>query len=332
MRCHAGPRIPWRRTDGEIRMALNRDGGSTLFSASMAGTLRLIVYLALASVLMVFDHRGGWLGHVRYASAMVVEPLYRLAALPSKGMHAARIAFADRKHLTTQNQRLREGLLLANARLNRMAAVAAQNEKLKQLLTTQHSLGMKVQLAHVIGVDLGAFRHRVVLGVGAREGVSVGQVVMDAHGIMGQVIEVLPSTCVVMLITDPEHAVPVMDVRSGVRAVAYGSRQPGHLSVPNIPVSADVRAGDALVSSGLGGRFPQGFPVGTVKEVAADPSGMYLQAWAKPAAELERSGDVLLLRDQAPPVGPPSPPSPMGPPAGLSPAPRDDSGPTGRTS
>ena len=302
-------------------MALTRETGTTLFSASMAGTLRLIVYLALACVLMVIDHRGGWLNRMRNATSVVVEPFYRLAGLPAQGVHAARLAFADRKLLSSENQRLREDLLLANARLNRMAAVAVQNQKLKQLLATQHTLGMKVQLAQLIDIDLGAFRNRVVLNVGAREGVHVGQVVIDAHGIMGQVVEVLPTTCVAMLITDPSHAVPVTDERTGVRAVAYGSRVDGQLSLPNIPVTADVHAGDKLVSSGLGGRFPQGFPVGTVSSIESDPSGMYLHAWATPAAELQRSGEVLLLRDLAQPAGPPDLPRPAGPPTDLAPTP-----------
>jgi rod shape-determining protein MreC len=140
------------------------------------------------------------------------------------------VAFADRQRLTEQNQRLREDLLLANAKLNRMGAVAVQNERLKQLLDTQHSLELNVQLAHVIGVDLGAYRYQLTLNVGARDGVKPGQPVIDAHGVMGQIKEVLPTTSVVMLITDPSHAIPVVIARSGLRTVAYGSRESGQLS------------------------------------------------------------------------------------------------------
>lgn len=301
-------------------MALNRDGASTLFSASMAGTLRLIVYLALACVLMVVDHRNGWLSRVRYGAGIVVEPLYRLAGLPVEGIDAARVAFADRTHLSEDNQRLREALLLANARLNRMRAVAQQNTRLKQLLDTQHSLGMNVQLAHLIDVDLGPYRNRIMLNAGRADGVKAGQVVIDAHGVMGQVIEVMPHTCVAMLITDPDSAVPVTIERTGLRTVAYGTRGGSELSLPTIPVTADVKVGDALVTSGLGGGFPQGFPVGTVRRVAPDLSGMFLSAQATPAAALERSGDVLLLRDLAPPVGPPAPAPQVGPPSALAPA------------
>ncbi len=300
-------------------MALTRDGNSTLFSASMAGTLRLIVYLALACVLMVVDYRGHWLQRARYGAAVVIEPLYKLAALPSQAVDTVHVAFASRKQLTSENRRLRQDLLLANARLNRMASVAKQNDKLKQLLDTRRSLKMNVQLAQLIDVDLGAYRHRIMLNVGTHQGISEGQVVIDAEGIMGQVVEVLPDTCVVMLITDPDAAVPVVIERTGQRTVAYGSRAGGLLQLPNLPVSADVRTGDELLTSGLGGRFPPGFPVGRIESVHPDAAGMFLAAAARPAARLEYSSNVLLLRDLAPPVGPPAPATVAGPPVSLAP-------------
>ncbi|KRF01898.1 rod shape-determining protein MreC [Frateuria sp. Soil773] len=302
-------------------MALAREDASPLFAGSVAGTLRLIFYLALAMVLMVLDHRNGWMWRIRYAAAAVVEPLYRLAGMPATGMRTLTVAFADRQRLTEQNQRLGEDLLLANAKLNRMAAVAEQNQRLKELLDTQHSLELNVQLARVIGVDLGAYRHRVMLNLGARDGIRPGQPVIDARGVMGQVIEVLPTTSVMMLVTDPNHAVPVVIERTGLRTMAYGSRDGNQLSLPTIPLVADVKVGDRLLTSGLGGRFPPGFPVGEVTAVAPAPTGMFLEAHARPSADLNRSGDVLLLHDQAEPAGPPAPVTPMGPPADLAPVP-----------
>ncbi|TCV91578.1 rod shape-determining protein MreC [Luteibacter rhizovicinus] len=298
-------------------MALNRDDSSPLFAGSVAGTLKLIVYLALACILMVLDHRGGWLANVRYGLSLVVEPVYRIAGLPSQGFHAATVAFADRQRLTESNQRLREDLLLANAKLNRMASVAEQNTRLKELLDTQHSLNLNVQLARLIGVDLGTFRHRIVLNVGARDQVKPGQVVIDARGVMGQVVDVMPTTSVAMLITDPNHAIPVTIERTGLRTIAYGSRAGDMLVLPNIPVSSDVREGDKLVTSGLGGRFPPGFPVGEIRDVAQTPSGTFLSAQARPAADLDRSEDVLLLHDLAEPAGPPPPAPVAGPPADM---------------
>jgi len=306
-------------------MALAREESSPLFAGTVAGTLRLIMYLALAMVLMVLDHRNGWIWRLRYATNVLVEPVYRLASLPSAGMRAASVAFADRNRLTEQNQRLREDLLLANAKLNRMATVAEQNQRLKGLLDTQRSLELNVQLARVIDVDLGTYRHRMLLNVGARDGVKAGQVVIDAHGVIGQVVEVMPTTSLVMQVTDPDHAIPVVIERTGLRTVAYGSRDGGLLSLPNISMASDVHAGDKLLTSGLGGRFPPGFPVGEIRSVEQSASGLFLEGRAQPLADLDRSEDVLLLHDLAEPVGPPAAVDPSGPPTGLAPSPAESS-------
>jgi rod shape-determining protein MreC len=302
-------------------MALAREESSPLFAGTVAGTLRLILYLALAMVLMVLDHRNGWIWRLRYATSVLVEPVYRLASLPASGMHTLSVAFSDRKMLTEQNQRLREDLLLANAKLNRMAAVAEQNERLKQLLDTQHSLDLNVQLARVINVDLGAYRHRMLVNVGSHDGVKAGQVVIDAHGVMGQVVEVMPRTSLVMLVTDPDSAIPVVIERTGLRTVAYGTRDGDLLSLPNISMASDVHPGDKLLSSGLGGRFPPGFPVGEIRSVEPAASGLFLEGRARPAADLDRSDNVLILHDLAEPAGPPAPAAEVGPPADLAPAP-----------
>ncbi|MHC1480374.1 rod shape-determining protein MreC [Frateuria aurantia] len=301
-------------------MALPREGGPSLFAGPIAGTLRLVMYLAIALVVMVLDHRNGWMYHVRYAASVIVEPLYRLAGQPSRSLHALTVAFADRSLLTEQNRELRQDLLLANAKLSRMSEVARQNTHLRELLDTQHSLDINVQLARVIGVDLGAFRHRLTINLGSRQGVQAGQPVIDAHGLLGQVVNVLPTTAEVMLVTDPDHAVPVTIERTGLRTVAYGSHDEGLLTLPEIPGAADVRAGDRLLTSGLGGRFPAGFPVGTVIAAGAS-NGMFLEASARPAADIDRADEVLLLHDLAEPIGPPGPAPQVGPPAALAPPP-----------
>ena len=298
-------------------MALSHKESSPIFADAAVGTLRLIGYLALACVLMVLDHRNGWLHRARYTASVAVEPIYRLAAWPGQTAQNLRTAFTQRRDLIDDNNRLREALLLAQARLNRMGAVAAKNTRLKQLLDTRRMLGMDVQLARLIDVDLGPSRNRVMIDAGAREGVHVGQVVIDAHGVMGQVVEVLPHTCVALLITDANHSIPVVDERSGLRGIAHGSGVPDRLLVSDIPLSADVKVGDRISTSGLGGRFPAGFPVGTITKVGPDPSGMFAQASAEPAAALARSGEVLLLRDQPEQVGPPKEAPQVGPPVAL---------------
>ena len=199
--------------------------------------------------------------------------------------------------------------------MNRLGVLSEQNQRLQSLLEVQRSLGLAVQLARLVDVQLDTVRHRVVLNVGSAEGVSVGQSVLDASGVMGQVIEVLPHTSTVMLVTDARHAIPVTLERTGLRTIAHGTGALDRLELPNIPVSADVAPGDKLVSSGLGGTFPAGFPVGEVVAVRADENGMFAAATVRPAAALDRSGEVLLLRELADPVGPPEAAPESGPPA-----------------
>lgn len=291
-----------------------RTDTATLFAEGTVSTLRLIVYLALAVALMVLDHRAGWLQALRrHAGQTLVEPAWRIAALPADVARAARTAVATQDSLASENRVLREQLLLAQTRLNRLDVLVAQNERLKALLDAQKNLGLSVQFARLVDVDLDPFRHRIVLDVGRNQGVVVGQPVIDAHGVMGQVIEVLADTAIVMLITDPTHAVPVVIERTGLRTIAYGSGAIDRLELPNIPISADVAVGDRLMTSGLGGRFPAGFPLGKIRSVSNAESGMFAAAVAQPSAALDRSGEVLLLGDQPQPYGPPRP-APAGPP------------------
>lgn len=279
----------------------------SLFAEGAVSTLRLILYLAATMIIMVIDHRGGYLERLRNMASVLVEPAYRAAALPSEVVRAGKLAITTQSHLVDENRALREALLLAQVRLNRMSALTAQNDRLKQLLDVQNDLGLSVQLARLIDIDLDPFRHRVVLDAGSAQAITVGQPVLDAFGVMGQVVEVLPNTSVAMLITDPAHAIPVMVARTGLRTIAYGTGSIDRLQLPNIPISADVKVGDSLVTSGLGGRFPSGFPVGEILEISNDESGMFAAAIARPAAALDRSGEVLLLQDLPQPMGPPAP-------------------------
>jgi rod shape-determining protein MreC len=297
-------------------MALTHTDNAPLF-ATASSTLRLIGYLALAIVLMVTDHRGGYLERIRWAMSIAIEPMYRVAALPSQLARKAGLALADREQLTEQNAELGRRLLLAEAQLKRLTAVREQNQRLQELLDVQRSIAIGVQLAKIIDVDTDPFRHRLLLNVGANQGVSIGQAVIDARGIMGQVVEILPNTATVMLITDPAHALPVTIERTGLRTIARGSGALDELELPNIPVSADVKVGDKLISSGLGGHFPAGFPVGEVRSISNDVTGMFAAAKATPSAALDRSGEVLLLHELPDPIGPPDIAPVSGPPATL---------------
>jgi rod shape-determining protein MreC len=298
-------------------MALTRNDSAPLFTADAANTLRLIGYLAVAIALMVADHRGAYLTRLRYSLSAVVEPMYRLAALPAQVARESRLALADRERLTEANNKLSQDLLLAQAQLNRLTEVREQNQRLQELLAVQRSLNLDVQLARIVDVDTDPFRHRLVIGAGTNQSVRVGEAVLDAHGVMGQIVETLPNTSTVMLITDASHALPVAVERTGMRAIARGDKEAGMLSLPNIPISADLKVGDRLLTSGLGGHFPAGFPVGTVRTIGNDASGMFAVATVTPSALLDRSGEVLVLHQIVDPVGPPAPTPTNGPPAAL---------------
>ena len=298
-------------------MAITRNEASPLFADGALGTLKLIVYLTVAIVLMIADHRGGYIERVRAALGAALEPVYRIAALPARIGQDARLALADRSQLAEQNADLGRRLMLAEATLNRYAAVQEQNQRLQRLLDVQQSLGLGAQLARLIEVDPGPFHRRIVLNVGSDDGVAVGRAVIDASGVMGQVVETLSHTCVVMLITNPTQAIPVAIERTGLRTIARGGSgsNADTLELPNIPISADVRVGDRIITSGLGGIYPAGFPVGEIRALSNDASGLFAAAIATPSASLDRSGEVLVLHEIPDLMGPPELAPPVGPPA-----------------
>lgn len=301
-------------------MALSKDtAGSSLFSRNVTGTMRLMAYLGLAGVLMVADYHYSLLQQLRQTTSVLVEPVFVLASLPTKLASEVSDAFTDRATLERQNRELQRTLILAQARINRLHSLAEQNRRYRRLLAVQEQLDFSVQTARLVGVDLGPYRDRVVVGAGSNQGVHVGMTVMDAWGVMGQVVEVGQNMAQVMLITDPEHATPGVVERTNLRMIVHGTGQPGRLIVRAIPLSADVAVGDQLMTSGLGGRFPAGFPVGRIRDVHIGSDGMFQVAVVTPAAHLNRSSMVLLLHDLPAPMGPPAPAEPYGPPSWMAP-------------
>lgn len=275
-------------------------------TGEVVGTLWLLAYLALAVVLIVLDHRGGWLNQTRRQASVLVQPLWMVAGWPGRVIERVHDDAGTLSRLTTENRRLRHQVLVDQARMARMATVAADNDRLRGLLDAAERGSLDVQLAPILDVDLDPTRQRIVLNAGSRDRVRVGQSVIDAGGLVGQVIAISPLHSTVLLLTDPSHVVPVEVARSGVRLMAYGEGRSDAMRLPSIPLSSDVKIGDALVTSGLGGRFPAGFPVGTITALRPDDSRAFLLGSVRPAAQLDRGRDVLLLR------GTPMPPARRG--------------------
>jgi len=279
-----------------------------------AGTLRLLAYLALAVTLIVLDHRGGWIHAARQQAGALTEPLRAAAGLPSRVAGGVGDYVGTAAQLARENRQLRRDLLVAQARMARMNTVAADNARLRILLDAAQRAQLDVQLAPILDVDLDPARQRLVLDAGRGDGVRVGQSVIDARGLLGQVTHVGPLQSDVLLITDPDHAVPVAIARNGVRLVAYGTGRSDRLVLQSVPLSSDVKVGDIIVTSGMGARFAPGFPVGRIVKLEPDESRAFLRGDVQPAAQLDRGREVLLLRSA--PARPPvaiQVPAPTGP-------------------
>ncbi|PPU97776.1 rod shape-determining protein MreC [Xanthomonas populi] len=260
----------------------------------VTSTLRLLVYLVLAIVLIALDSRGSWLSQLRMQANLLIQPIWAVAGLPGRIGSQVRDNAATHAQLVEETRALRNQLLVAKARLTRLQTAALDNAQLRELLNVAERRGLDVQLAPILDIDLDPTRQRLLLDAGSRDGVLMGQAVIDAGGLMGQVIEVTPLHSTVLLLTDPDHAVPVSVARNGVRLIVYGRSD--RLELRDIPLSAGVEVGDEIVTSGLGGRFPAGFPVGKVSELHPDDTHAFLVGELTPAAKLDRGRDVLLLR------------------------------------
>lgn len=301
--------------------------GSTAsrLTESAGGTLPLLAYLALAVVLMVADQRGGFASQARQKLSVLAEPVWWVAASPGRLAEGAGNLLSSRNELTAENQRLSRELQVSASRLHRLLAVAEENQRLRELLGGTRGYRLSAQLVGIIDIDLDPSRQRILLDAGSDEGVVVGQAMIDAGGVLGQVIEVTPRRATALLLTDPDHAIPVQVVRSGLRTIAFGTGRTDQLRLPNIPQSADIQVGDRLVTSGIGGRFPAGFPVGVVEELHPDDTRLFVVAEARPAARLDRGLEVLLVSNAVDEteVGPDVPPQPApeaAPPPGNDPA------------
>jgi rod shape-determining protein MreC len=284
-----------------------------LFPRGPGVGLRALVLAALAVALLVFAERSPALQGARQWVADALQPVYWIADIPSRVADVWH-RYVDRGDVYVENRELREKQLIIEAQLQKMAALEAENERLRGLLSSAVSLKQRVLVAEILTVSQDPYRHQIVLNKGSADGVYRGQALVDAYGIMGQVIEVNPHSCVALLITDPNHGIPVEINRTGLQTIALGRGDGFGLSLPYLPGNADVKVGDLLVSSGLGGRFPAGYPVGEIHELRHNSGESFMEAIAYPSAHINQGRQALLVwsetaADQLPPeqaAGPPA--------------------------
>jgi rod shape-determining protein MreC len=244
---------------------------------------------------MVLDHRSDYLETARFWMKSVVNPLYAVVQTPFEAWSWVTGSFADRGRLRAENQTLQEELRVARIKLLQFDALNEENRRLRAIRAASEGIGDRTLIAEIIRVDVNPFRHLVRINKGSSDGVFKGQPILDAFGIVGQVMEVDRFSSQVILITDAEHATPVQLNRNGIRSIAHGTGDIDKLRLPYLTVEADVKVGDLLVSSGLDGVFPAGYPVARVSKVELDPAATFAVVEADPLAELDRDREVLLL-------------------------------------
>jgi len=261
----------------------------------------VLLAVVLSLVLMVIDHRQHHLESVRSILSTAIYPLQYVANLPLSTGRWISETFATRSRLQEENRELRRSNLLLQGRQQKMEALEAENMRLRDLLDSSFKIGDRVLIAELVAVDMDPYRQLVLLNKGSSSGIYKGQPVLHANAVMGQVIHVNRFTSSVLMITDASHALPIQVNRNGLRTVAIGTGRINELELPNLPNNADIREGDLLVTSGLGGRFPSGYPVAVVTSVAREPGEPFARIKAQPSAHLERAREALLVWTLNPP-------------------------------
>ena len=271
----------------------------SIFARQPLALRKTAIVLIVALVLMWFDSKNSeWFKPIRNTSHAAMQPIYELSLLPSYAKHWASGSLQSKEALRRENIQLKSQLIHAQAKLQQQDYILAQNARLQGILSTTEPEQFDLTLAQVIGTDTNLLRQIVMLNKGAQDGVQVGQTVIDEKGILGQIINVYPNTSRLLLITDEQQSVAVTVKRTGQRAIVTGQGIPTSLSLDYVFKTSDVRVGDELISSGLGGRIPAGYRVGRVAHVKDGQADNFRSIEVMPAANFIDNAYVLILQDK----------------------------------
>lgn len=257
--------------------------------------VRFLLLAALSILLLILDHRDNHLSKVRQAIDGAVYPLRVLVDAPASAWRWISETTASRNDLLLENSRLNAERLITHSRLQRYAALEAENSRLRAMLEATAKVRNQVRVAEIMSVSGNPFRHVLVINKGSRDGVYDGQAMIDANGVLGQVIQTGLLSSQGILISDPDHALPVEVNRNGLRTIAVGTGAYDRLDLPFLPNNADIKEGDLLVTSGLGGAFPAGYPVAVVNLVTRLPHEPFADISAEPVAALNQVRELMLI-------------------------------------
>jgi rod shape-determining protein MreC len=244
---------------------------------------------------MVVDKRMESFASIRAALSLPLAPFQYMVSWPINFIDSLKSILSTHEGLIQENLKLKADQLLIHSQLQRLLAIESENNYLKALLQSSRQVKGKVLIGELLAVDSEPFVNQVILNKGTRDNVYVGQPVLDASGVMGQVIQVGPLTSRVLLINDPHSGIAVQNTRNGIRAVAMGDSYSGKMRLMYIPKTADIKVNDIFITSGLGNHYPEGYPVGTVLSVTRDPANQFAAIYLQPSARLDSSRQILLV-------------------------------------
>ncbi len=268
-----------------------------LFSKQTAFSWSYVFLFGLSVLLIFLDMHKHQILPLRRVMSYVVAPFQYTVDYPQRLWRDIENLVSSKAALIQENIRLQYQQALLEAKLQHFLAMKAENSQLKALLKSTSDSSARAIAAQILDVAVSQTRQLIVLDKGERDGVKVGQAVLDAKGVMGQIIDVGPMTSTVMLISDGKSAVPVRIYRTGEWAMLMGMNRPDHLVLLNLPQTSPIQSGDVLVTSGLGGHYPQGYPIGTVLQLQHVQGEPFIQVEVRPVARLNQSHLVLVLLD-----------------------------------
>lgn len=264
----------------------------------------LVILLLIATTVAFLDVNSQKFKSLKAYLDLAITPLQWFVDLPVKAADNLSDVLVSRTSLVAENNKLRREAILLEQRVLQNATLASENRRLRSLLNARSKLDQKIQMAELIGVSSDPFQHEILTNLGAEDGVLLGQSALDSGGVMGLVVSVSPVTSRIMLITDTRSAVPVEVLRTGYRGVVLGTGSANELTLDHVPNTEDIRVGDRLVTSGLGGQYPAGYPVAEIIEFRQEPGRSFAIVRAEPSALLDKSRYLLLVDLKKTPRGP----------------------------
>ncbi len=267
----------------------------TLFQQGASPTLRMIFCVIACLALMTIDNRHHHLEGVRRSIDYVITPVRYVINAPFVFLGWSQHKLSLHSTLMAENARLKKENFSLHTRQQKLDILQQENQRLRELLGSSSHITERSLVAELLNVALNPYSQQISLNKGLHDDVYVGQPIISADGVMGQVIHVSEYSSIALLISDAKHDIPVQSNRSGLRTLARGTGNPDELELLHIPNSADLAVGDLMISSGLGQRFPRNYPVAVVQTITPEPGSPFAKVTAKPTAKLDQTNELLLI-------------------------------------